>query len=166
MRALWIYMGGFLTAVGGIPASFEPPSGLERSAFAVSSSPQRTQIDTDAIGIPRSTDGLFYTNATTDEASIRFVIDTGATHVVLSHADARKLGNTILKRRTGKIQTAGGSIDVDWVIIGRIEVAGVALQDLEAAVPRNDIAISLLGQNALAQFSQLQIDGDNLVLLR
>jgi len=93
---------------------------------------------------------------------VRFLIDTGATHVVLSHADARRANGTVIAGSGGIIMTAGGPAEVDWVVLESLEIRGRILRQVKAAVPHEDTGISLLGQNALAQFSALHINGDRL----
>jgi aspartyl protease family protein len=124
-----------------------------------------TAVNTEPA-IARGSDGLFYISAHTSSGKARLLVDTGASHVVLSHADARRLG---ARRQNGKqstIATAAGIINADWVVIERLKVNGHILQNVQAAVPHNDVGTSLLGQNALAQFSAIRIEGDHLSLIR
>src|SRR3546814_2671774 len=44
------------------------------------------------VVIPRSEDGHFYADAQVGAATVRFLIDTGATAVALSRADAQRAG--------------------------------------------------------------------------
>jgi aspartyl protease family protein len=55
---------------------------------------------------------------------------------------------------------------VDWVVIKEVEIEGRVFKSLRAAVPSNDVAVSLLGQNALAQFQAIQISGDELKFVK
>lgn len=118
------------------------------------------------VGIPRSSDGLFYITARSGSGDARFLVDTGASHVILSHADAKKIVTRSDKSRGHTIATAGGTIGVDWVLIERLELQGHVLKDVTAAIPHRDIGISLLGQSALVRFSGIRIDGDRLSLTR
>ena len=113
-------------------------------------------------GSIRAANGMFYIDGNFGEGSIRFLIDTGASHVVLSHNDARTVGAYSKPAGVAVLATAGGPVDVDWVVIPRIEIDSRVLRDVKAAVPRQDIGISLLGQNALAQFGSVHINGDHL----
>lgn len=116
--------------------------------------------------IARGSDGLFYARVHTTSGQVRLLVDTGASHVVLSHADARKLGTRLQRRQHSIIATAAGPVKADWVVIDRLDVQGHVLRNVEAAVPRNDVRTSLLGQNALAQFSAMRIERDHLTLVR
>jgi aspartyl protease family protein len=122
-------------------------------------------VDT-ARAIERGADGLFYVAAQTPSGQARLLVDTGASHVVLSHTDARKLGARLQSGKHSTISTAAGTINADWVVIEKLEINGHILKGVQAAVPRNDVQTSLLGQNALAQFSEIRIQGDQMSLLR
>ena len=98
--------------------------------------------------------------------SIRFLVDTGASHVILSHADARKVDAYTAVGDTRTVMTAGGALAVDWIGIKEIAFDGHVIKNLKAAIPRRDVGLSLLGQNALAQFDAVHIDGDRLTLVR
>lgn len=115
--------------------------------------------------IGRANDGLFYATGVAGSNNIRFLVDTGATHVLLSQADAKKIKRLSLPAERGKMMTVGGEVEVDWVVIDEISIEGVVLKGLKAAIPRRDMGLSLLGQAGLAQFDQIHIDGDELTLV-
>ena len=114
--------------------------------------------------IPRASDGLFYVHASLGSGQARLLVDTGATHVVLSHADAARAKTRPSPDPAQAIVTASGTVEVDWVIIGKLEIQGYVLDDVKAAIPRRDPGLSLLGQNALARFSSVSIDGETMAL--
>lgn len=115
-------------------------------------------------GIARAADGLFYVEVHNGVGRADLLVDTGASHVVLSRADARRLGARLQSSAPTTIATAAGPVVAQWVVIDSLEVQGHVLRDVQAAVPQGDVGTSLLGQNALVQFSQIQIQGDRLSL--
>lgn len=165
MWQLTLIGSGLATALVGASAFGlpTPESILAMNAQAAPASIAPATVDN---AIARSPDGLFYTTAHSPSGDVRLLVDTGASHVVLSHEDARKLGAKRQSAKQSTIATAAGTIDADWVMIERLEIGGHILKDVRAALPRSDVQISLLGQNALAQFSEVRIEGDNLVLIR
>lgn len=166
MRAPLLYLAGFLTAAGGLPNDFRWELARDSTAFSVRASRQPAFDQIDQGNIARASDGLFYVQAGVGEQRLRFLVDTGATHVVLSRADAKRVAYRPISDEASSIQTAGGAVAVDWVVIDEIEIAGALVRGVRAAVPRQDIEVSLLGQNALAQFSQLHFNGDRLIMRR
>jgi aspartyl protease family protein len=115
-------------------------------------------------GIRRASNGLFYVTANVGSGDARFIVDTGASHVILSHSDARKSITRSNRKKTQDLMTAGGAIAVDWVVLDTLVIEGQVLRNVEAAIPQRDVGVSLLGQSALAQFSNVWIKGDQLTL--
>ena len=113
----------------------------------------------------RDDNGLFYVGAMVGDDSIRFLVDTGASHVILSHGDARRIDSHAAIGEMPTVMTAGGPVAVDWVVIKEIAFDGHVIRNLKAAIPRRDVGLSLLGQNALAQFEAVHIDGDRLTFV-
>ena len=112
----------------------------------------------------RASNGLFYVSANVGTGQARFLVDTGASHVILSHDDAKKAIKRSNRQKTQKLITAAGAIAVDWVVLDTLVIEGQVLRQVEAAIPYRDVGVSLLGQSALAQFSSVRIEGDQLSL--
>lgn len=124
--------------------------------FTDLTAPQRVQ---------QESDGLFYLTAEINGALVRFVVDTGASVVVLTPEDARRIGVADRARATGtRIQTAGGSAAMRWTRLGSLRIGRREVRDLDAAIMANGLPTSLLGQNALAKFGSVTIIGDQLHL--
>ncbi len=113
----------------------------------------------------RAADGLFYVHAAANGTAVRFVIDTGATVVVLTRADAAKLGlgyETLA--RSARMNTVGGPSAMKWAEIERLEMAGKKLEGIAAAVVDQGLPVSLLGQNALSLLGTVTLKGDVLTI--
>lgn len=165
MWRLTFFCSGLAIALFGASIT-DDTAGVGVSAMTARASDAAIDVAAPQIGIPRSSDGLFYIIASSASGEARFLVDTGASHVILNHADAKAIKTRAATSRTQAIATAGGAIEADWVIIEKLELQGHVLKDVVAAVPRRDVGISLLGQNALVQFSGMRIDGDRLTLVR
>jgi len=116
--------------------------------------------------IQRASDGFFYVNANMGSGTSRFLIDTAASHVILSRAEAKNASVRPHPSKKEDIVTAAGKIAADWVIIDELTVQGHVLRHVEAAVPHRDPGVSLLGQSALIRFQSLRIEGDQLVFAK
>ena len=57
----------------------------------------------------------------------------------------------------------GGTVSVTPVTIGRIAIGAVEARAIQGAVA-DQLPVSLLGQNFLAQFGSVEIRGDTMVL--
>lgn len=166
MRFLGLYILGFITAASGTPANVMPAGSPTATALSVQSANLAQLPQSQGLAIGRADDGLFYLDAVSGNEKVHFLVDTGATHVVLSHADAKRANGSPVTAASNVIITAGGAAKVDWVVIEELEIRGEVLRQVKAAVPHKDTGLSLLGQNALSQFKVLRIDGDTLTLSR
>ncbi|MBI2987789.1 MAG: TIGR02281 family clan AA aspartic protease [Deltaproteobacteria bacterium] len=102
-----------------------------------------------------------------EKAAAKFVVDTGASYTMISQAIAKELEIDLEKKLpTIPFQTANGIIQAPLVILGSIDVGGLQVKDLTAAVHDvfPDPGISgLLGLNFLSNF-RMDIDTQNGVL--
>ena len=116
-------------------------------------------------GFSRAPDGLFYVTGAVNGVPVRFLIDTGASSIVLTREDAARTG--LLNKKTefaSLADTANGQARVAWTTIGELRVGTVKSRDIAAAVALDGLSVSLLGQSWLAQLDSLTIVGDRLVL--
>lgn len=110
-----------------------------------------------------ASDGLFYVDALVNGKPLRFLVDTGASIMVLTAADAKAVGIEVGEQHyNSNVKTVGGKAEMAWATIDRIEIGGRNVNQLKAAVVRNGLGVSLLGQNALSKFESVTIKGDSL----
>ena len=115
--------------------------------------------------IERDRDGLFYLDAEINGTQVRFLVDTGATTVTLTPADARRIGTAARSRPSlDRMQTASGSAAIRWARVERMRIGRQELRDLDAVIVGEGLPVSLLGQNALAKFGSVTITGHRLHL--
>lgn len=110
-------------------------------------------------------DGHFRLDIEVNGTLLRFLVDTGASSVVLAPADAAKLG--FARGRldfTRKLSTAGGTAWGAPVVLERVSVGPIALRDLPALVIETPMAESLLGLTFLGRLSGYRVEGETLVL--
>jgi clan AA aspartic protease (TIGR02281 family) len=142
------------------PAPDSVPLSLNPVALPQLASPSKEQIARpNSISVPLERLGsLFVVTIHVNETRpARLILDTGASHTILSHAIARDLG--LYSHRSAAsvtMHTVGGSVQADMVQVDSIRIAGAevrnsmaAIHDLPDAAP--DIE-GLLGLNVLRQF--------------
>ncbi len=120
------------------------------------SDPRRASFD-------RAADGLFYLDASVEESPVRFIVDTGATVVVLTATDARRAGVT--PSGNGKsvaMKTVTGTARMHWGRISRLRIAGQELEGIDVAIVEDGLGVSLLGQNVLSRLGSITMQGDRL----
>lgn len=127
--------------------------------------PARAGNDITETVIARSADSHFYVDAEVNGAPVRFLIDSGASAVVLTPEDASRAGIAALPADyTAEAQTANGPVRLKPVTLDRVAVGGIEAAGVAAAVSEGGLPVSLLGQSYLARLSKVEIEGDRMVL--
>ena len=118
------------------------------------------------VVIVRDGDSHFRTPALINGQSVRMLVDSGATAVVLTEADAASAGiRPAPDAYTGSARTAAGAVPVAPVSIDRLSVGGIEQHDVAAVVVRGGaLPQSLLGQSFLRGVSEVRISGDRMEL--
>lgn len=117
------------------------------------------------VAIRRSSDGHFRLTATVDGKSVRFLVDTGASLVALSPADARAIGFDTDRLQYGlRIQTANGTAWSASVSLAEISVGTIRARNVRAAVSQSGLSESLLGLAFLNRLSGYEVRGDTMIL--
>lgn len=128
--------------------------------------PQQAMVVDGHVEIPRSPDGHYYLTLDVAGEPVDFMIDTGATNVVLSSADARRLGfDPEALVYTGEAQTANGIVRTARVKLNDVEVGPFRDPEIAAWVNDGDMDGSLLGMDYLGGFN-IEIAGDRMILRR
>lgn len=128
--------------------------------------PRQAVMDGGAITLPRAADGHYYLTLDIAGTPLRFMVDTGATNVVLSQADARKLGfDPATLMYLGEAQTANGIVRTARVELQDVRLGPYTDPTLRAFVNDGDMDGSLLGMDYLGRF-RIEIAGDRMVLHR
>ena len=124
---------------------------------------QAVDLGTGEIRLLRHDDGHFYADAQVNGAAVRFMVDTGATSIALTHEDARRA--SIPLEATSEVvgMGAGGEIYGQAVTLDRIRLGPQEVRDMHATVLDGGEQ-SLLGQTFLARFKSVVIEGDAMVL--
>lgn len=118
------------------------------------------------INLPRAADGHFYVNLTIEEREIRFLVDTGASSMVLTKADVALLGRdpSTLDYR-GQAFTANGAVRTAQIILGEVVLGPHRDVSFPADVNDGDLDVSLLGMTYLALY-RFSVVGDQMTLSR
>jgi aspartyl protease family protein len=146
-----------------IPAPSPPPPTVE-PVVAVAKPMSAPEPVIDKV-IERSDDGHFYVDAEVNGQLVHFLVDTGASSVVLTMADAKHVGLPFSSDQF-RVIARGASGDVSGQImkIGRVAIGRKEAFDVEGAVVAEGLDVSLLGQSFLSRIGTLVIDGDKMVL--
>jgi len=129
--------------------------------------PAQSVVSDSRIELPRAPDGHYYLTARVEGTPVRFVVDTGATQIVLSRSDAERAGiDTGRLVYTGRARTANGTVRTAPVRLDRVAIGPIEDRGVRAVVNEGEMDGSLLGMDYLRRFSSVEIAGDTLVLTR
>lgn len=128
--------------------------------------PTQAVVMDGGIEVPVSDDGHFYVTAQVNGADVRFVIDTGASTIVLNGRDAERAGfDPATLNFLGTAMTANGEVPIAPVRIARFDLEGIADENVTASVNGGELETSLLGMSYLSRF-EMTLSRDRLVLRR
>lgn len=102
-------------------------------------------------------DGLFRTTVLFSDTPVEMIIDTGATHSILSQQDAQRLFGSMAGREAGQIQTGGGPRLLVLRRLASVEIAGRRLTDVEIGLVA-DFPVSIIGANWLERLGPLHLE--------
>lgn len=128
-------------------------------------SPRQGVLSNGQIEVPVGRDGHFHLTLDVNGTPINFVVDTGASQIVLSQEDAAKVGiETETLAYLGSAQTANGTVRTATVWLDSVAFEGVTDTGVRAVVNQGELFGSLLGMSYLSQFSRIEIADGKLLL--
>jgi aspartyl protease family protein len=163
MKKFILIVFAFAVAVGLMVPSEEP------SAPAASTPPVRQAGLFEAAPyketqLRRRPNGHFYVTADVNGAPITFVVDTGASTVALTEADARAAGLDFSPAEYEPVaRTANGIARGKAVMLPKVSIEGKEVMEVEGMIVEG-AELSLLGQSYLARITGVQMNGDTMVL--
>lgn len=115
--------------------------------------------------------GHFHIELGVNGTPVDFIIDTGASDLVLSQADAARVGiDPQSLAYLGRARTANGTVGIARVTLDEVVLAHGDLeirdQNVSAFVNEGELDISLLGMGYLRRYARIAIEGDRLILER
>lgn len=160
---------GFLVPLGNGDGTIEqsPPEAAAQTAPtakpqpAAVAAPLRAPTET---RLTRQANGHFFVEALVDGEPVDFVVDTGATAVALTVADAHRIGIPV---NPGAFEVVGsgasGPVRGQQITIGSVEIDGKRVTTLRGAVIEG-LDVSLLGQAYLSRITSVTMTGDQMTL--
>src|SRR5262249_20782344 len=123
--------------------------------------------DGDTISFRVASDGHYWVNARVNGTALRFMVDTGATGIVLTKAEARRLGfdpAALSYDRT--VSTANGLTRAATISLRELTIGPITMTDVAATVNEGDLSSPLLGMRFLERMSAVEIRDGTLTLRR
>lgn len=146
-----------------------PAASASPSSRTLMVEPQPSQAAAAAVSGPwttltRQANGHFYARALVNGQSVDFIVDTGATAVALTEADARRIGIPLDPANYAIIGSgASGAVRGQPVILDSVSLDGKRVEQVQGAVLEGS-EISLLGQAFLARMGNIEIAGERMII--
>ena len=153
----WVFIFVGVVAVVGL---------WEDIRTTVAPAPQMT-VTGESIEVPRSADGHYYLSVQVNGEPITFLVDTGASQIVLSDKDARRAGiDPNQLNYFGRALTANGEVRTAPVRLDTLTVGPITDQNVSAWINEGELHKSLLGMDYLHRFSNIQFIDGRMILSR
>jgi aspartyl protease family protein len=120
-----------------------------------------------AIALPRASDGHYYVTANVNGTEIEFLVDTGASDIVLSRLDAARIGFDLDRLAfLGSARTANGVVPIAYGRLKTIRLGNHLDQAVSVSINGGEMDKSLLGMSYLGRFGRIEMTQDQLILRR
>ncbi len=131
-------------------------------------SPNTTfSISDSEVVLRRAQDGHFYARLLVNDVPVDFIVDTGASGIVLTQKDAKRVGIDVDNLQFwGRADTANGKVGTAEVRLEIVKLGEITDFRLRASVNEGELFNSLLGLTYLNLFSEVRIKGNELHLIR
>jgi len=128
---------------------------------------QMLQLGNGQIIVPRQPDGHYYLTLALNGQNVQFVVDTGATDMVLTRDDADRAGlSPDTLTFSGVAATANGTVRTAPVRIDTVRLGDITDTNVRASVNGGEMFSSLLGMRYLEKWGRIEISGGELRLTR
>lgn len=128
--------------------------------------PRQAVLADSTIEVPRGGDGHFHLTLQINGQPVEFLVDTGATSIVLTLEDAERIGlDPANLAFLGSAQTANGIVRTAATRVDEITLGPIRFDNVRVSVNGGDMPGSLLGMDYLSRFDRLEISGNTLRLV-
>lgn len=166
-----------ITAIGVVALSYYgrdfvsgPGSGAEttvavRSATRLAGEARPVSAASRSMTLRAGRNGHFMLDARIDGTPVRFLVDTGASAIILGRQDADRIGLRLRERNfTQRFQTANGIVRAAPVVLRELSIGALSLRNVDAVVNDGPMGTALLGMDFLRQLDGYEVARDKLIL--
>lgn len=128
---------------------------------------QAVFADQGRIEVPRGPDGHYYMTLEVNGTPVEFVVDTGASEIVLTREDSERVGlGTDQLNYIGRAFTANGEVRTAPVRLSSVSIGAIEDRNVPAFVNEGEMFQSLLGMSYLQRWDRIEITDGQLILSR
>ena len=168
IRILMIFAGILLIGSGALTRFLDSAVTPTRTKAAVvrDDAPRDQAASGRTMTLDSGRDAHFEATARIEGRSIDFIVDTGATLVILRESDAARVGIRPSRADyTATVSTANGKTKAAPATLDRIEVGGITVYDVRALVlPDEALWRNLLGMSFLSKLKRYEVANGRMML--
>ncbi|MEM8793358.1 MAG: TIGR02281 family clan AA aspartic protease [Pseudomonadota bacterium] len=124
-------------------------------------------VDDRSVALTRDQSGHFVARMNVNGTPIDFLVDTGASDIVLSQQDAARAGIDVANLAfLGRAFTANGTVSTADVVLEEVRLGAFTDRNVRARVNGGDLFGSLLGISYLDRFRSWRVEGNRMILSR
>ena len=143
----------------------QPPRQAETADLEISRQTSRSTAMGDEIVIPAGRGGHFLVTAEVDGIEILFLVDTGASQVILTAEDAERLGYLPEDLEfSDRFETANGTIRGAPLVLPELRIGDLEIEDVRSSVILAPMSTSLLGMSFLSRLESFEVREEGLIL--
>jgi len=165
-----IILASAVLVVGGYAARYADQTvvhpATQAAAVQTTYEPRQPATSGRSLTLDSGRDGHFQVDARIDGRHIDFIVDTGASLVIMRESDAAQIGIRPMRSDyTATVSTANGKIKAAPAKLDRIEVGGITVYDVPALVlPDEALWKNLLGMSFLSRLKRYEVANGRMVL--
>ena len=107
--------------------------------------------------------GHFLTTGNINGATVRFLVDTGASLVSIGASEAKRIGIDPSKGQQIMVSTANGQAQAMQVKVDTVRIGEIVMHNVDAIVQQTEMPVVLLGMSFLNRMEMVR-DGDTMTL--
>jgi aspartyl protease family protein len=181
-----ILVGLFVGAAVSLPVLYESNARFPQAAFWADGAEQPATVEmTQSVAmesspapvvsssgrkveIPSDSRGYYLGHFKVNGRQVEALIDTGATAVAFNLSTARRLGLQVQAAdMTQTVNTANGKTKATSVMISRLEIGRVSVENVQAIVLEDRaLSTNLIGMSFLNRLKKFQVDEGRLLLVQ
>lgn len=118
-----------------------------------------------SVSLTADARGHFAASGSLNGYPLSFLVDTGATAIAISAADARRIGVDYRSGQAVNVGTAAGVVPAWKVRFGTVKVGGITVHEVDGMVMETGLDVPLLGMSFLNRM-EMRRDGQTMTLTR
>ena len=119
-----------------------------------------------SVTLTADASGHFVTDGSINGATVKLLIDTGASMVSLNSSEAKRIGLNYLKGQRGQVSTANGLVPVYKVKLDTVKIGDITLSNVDALVHEGEnLPIVLMGMSFLNRV-EMKREGSQMTLIK